>query len=147
GEVSCHPGRVGPGRLHRPVRGGGRRRGGVRTAVRAGPGPRVGPAVCVLLPARHRPTGGPLMGASVLTAVLLLAPAQEGADELLKNAVTALNAGDLKAALAWTDKALEREPKRADAHLLRAVVHEHLGEYAAAVAGCDRCLELDPKFA
>jgi lipoprotein NlpI len=68
-------------------------------------------------------------------------------NDLLDKGRAALAKGAAKQALELADKAVEAEPKNAEARLFRGVVHETLGDHAEAIADFDRVLELDPKAA
>src|SRR5262249_43195509 len=75
------------------------------------------------------------------------AKADDGVEELLRKAGTALRAGKTDEALALADKAVEADPKSARAYAFRGSLYEALRRFPAALADLDRAVELDPKMA
>ena len=70
-----------------------------------------------------------------------------GADDPLKEAEAALKDGNAKEALTLAGKAIEREPKNAQARFVRGLAHESLKKHTEAVADFDKAVDLDAKLA
>ena len=78
-----------------------------------------------------------------LVAFLVLFIARSPADEL-EQADAALKTGDLGAALARATKAIEMDPKYAEAYQFRGIVHFKAGKIDASIRDFDRYIELKP---
>jgi lipoprotein NlpI len=76
-------------------------------------------------------------------ALLLLAG--QPSNELLDKASAALQAGKIDEALALATKAIEADPKYADAYQFRGIVHFKLGKIEPSIRDFDRYIELRPE--
>lgn len=88
--------------------------------------------------------------AAVITLSLVAtmnAPADDTADELIRQARAALAKGKNEDALDLASKAVAQEPKSAAARLFRGKVHEAINKHAEAVADFDEAIALDAKNA
>ncbi len=86
------------------------------------------------------------MSLLMLTVVGLLA-AEPTADELLREAQTALDRGQVKEADRLAGLAIEQKPRNARARLVRGLVRETMKKHEDAIADFDRAIELDAKLA
>jgi lipoprotein NlpI len=81
---------------------------------------------------------------SALTVLVLAAPLPAAdADEFIKQAREALKSGDVVAAQAAAQKAVEADPKNAHAFLTRGDVYVARRKHAEAIKDYDKALELD----
>jgi len=76
-------------------------------------------------------------------ALLLLAG--QPSNELLDKASAALQAGKIDEALALATKAIEADPKYADAYQFRGIVHFKLGKIEPSIRDFDKYIELRPE--
>lgn len=93
---------------------------------------------------QHRRTSILAIGVAVLVA---LAAAGQTAEDLLKKARAAFDAGMRNEALALVAKAIEREPKKPRGYLVRGKMYETVGKHREAVADFTKVIELDNKEA
>lgn len=73
--------------------------------------------------------------------------AEEDVSGLLRSAREAAARRDLARAVQLATKAIEADPRNAEAHNLRGQLHAVLGKPDRAIADFDQCLKLDPQFA
>ena len=84
-------------------------------------------------------------GILAVAALILLALAARGAEDLLKQAGAALQAGRTNEALALATRAIDAQPTNAQAWFLRGVFYERMRNHSNAIADFDRAAKLDPK--
>jgi lipoprotein NlpI len=88
-----------------------------------------------------------LLTALLLMCLPVLACAGDTADDLLQKAKAAWEKKQPDEAIKLAGKAIDLDPKNAEAYLLRGVMYEALDKHAEAIADFDQSLKLDPKAA
>src|SRR6185436_18879012 len=86
-----------------------------------------------------------ILGVLALAVSSALAQAPTTSADYLKRGDAKYYEGDLNAAVADYDKAIELDPTNAGAYFRRGVVHDRKDETEAAIADYTRAIELKPR--
>ncbi|GHV59280.1 hypothetical protein FACS1894103_2360 [Campylobacterota bacterium] len=85
--------------------------------------------------------------AIVLAAICALAFASDESKEALYRGLSRVTAGDNSKAIEHFTRAIELDPKYAEAYYRRGWSYEMLGDHETAIADHTRAIELDPNYA